>query len=224
MTLRGLIIGVALSLWVTALGQAVAAPKPVPVLDAPRSLGNPRAHVVVTEYASLGCPHCALWARTEFPAFKAKYVDTGKVRFQIREMLNGNAALAAAGWLTARCATPDKYFQVTEAVFAAQDEISGGGGETTLARIAKDAGVPQARLDACLRDENALKALRARSEQAYKIDGVSGTPAFSVSAPPAPAGTRLEGYQTLAQLDAAIAAVTPKVRPRPVTRRRHHAH
>ena len=41
------------------------------------SLGNPAAKVRVVEYASASCPHCARFALDVFPAFKAKYVDTG---------------------------------------------------------------------------------------------------------------------------------------------------
>ena len=53
------------------------------------SLGNPNAKVQVTEYASVACPVCGRWYKEVWPAFKAKYVDTGKVHFTYREMLVG---------------------------------------------------------------------------------------------------------------------------------------
>src|SRR5665213_1004091 len=90
--------------------------------DPDMALGSLRAPVTVIEYASVGCPHCAVWARTVFPAFKKKYINTGKVRFVFREMLTGDPALAAAGFLVARCAAPAKYFQVVDAIFADQDQ------------------------------------------------------------------------------------------------------
>ena len=113
---------------VGALGAAAPTP-PVTTIDAAGNmvLGSPSAHVTVTEYASLGCPHCAKWARTVYPAFKAKYVDTGRVRFEFHELLTGNAAMAAAGFLTARCAGKDHYFQVVDAVFLKQNELAGQG-------------------------------------------------------------------------------------------------
>lgn len=163
-------------------------------------LGAAKAPVTVIEYASVGCPHCAVWAREVFPAFRSKYLDTGKVRFVFREMLYGDAALAAAGFLTARCAGPAKYFQVIDAVFAAQEEIARQGGPAgTLLRIAKDAGLSQARFTACLEDETALAALQARTDRYAKRDRITGTPTFVVG------GRKLEGEQSLAQLDAAIA-------------------
>src|ERR1700744_5268888 len=87
------------------------------------SLGNPNAKVTVIEYASVACPHCARFNNDVFPAFKAKYIDTGKIHYVFREMLVGGDAemqMAAAGFLMARCAGKDKYFSVVDAIFHGQ--------------------------------------------------------------------------------------------------------
>ena len=47
-------------------------------------LGNASAKVTVVEYASVGCPICAKWQKEVFPAFKAKYIDTGKIHYVFR--------------------------------------------------------------------------------------------------------------------------------------------
>jgi len=165
------------------------------------TMGSATAPVTVIEYASLGCSHCATWAREVFPALKAKYIDTGNARFVFREMLYGDPALAAAGFLTARCAGPGKYFQVADAVFAAQAQIGREGGPTgTLARIAGDAGLSGGQFTACLQDKAALAALQARADRHEKQDGITGTPTFVI------AGRKLEGEQSLDDLAAAIAA------------------
>ena len=164
------------------------------------SLGDARAPVTVIEYASVGCPHCAVWANEVFPGFRAKYIDTGKVRFVFREMLTGNGALAAAGFLTARCAAPDRYFQVVDDVFAQQATI-GREGIEALVRIAEHAGVSRERFEACLRDEAALRALNDRTLADAKANNITGTPTFFVG------DQRLDGEQTLEDLDAAIAKI-----------------
>jgi protein-disulfide isomerase len=51
------------------------------------SMGDANAKVTVVEYASLACGHCAEWNKTVFPEFKAKYIDTGKVRYVFREFI-----------------------------------------------------------------------------------------------------------------------------------------
>jgi len=165
------------------------------------SLGDPAAKVQVVEYASASCPHCAAFAIDVFPAFKAKYVDTGKVRYTLREYLTDPAAIAAAGFLLARCAGKDRYFPVLDAVFRGQAEmVKTGDVRGVLARIAKSpGGLTEAQLDACMRDEAAEKALAARADRHLHADKVTVTPTFIIN------GRRFEGGMTLPELDAAIA-------------------
>jgi protein-disulfide isomerase len=162
------------------------------------AMGDPHAPVTVIEYASVGCPHCAVWANDVFPEFRRKYIDTGKVRFVFREMLTGNPELAALGFLTARCVAPDKYFQVVDDVFARQVDI-GKNGIDVLADIAAHAGLNRDRFDACVTDGTALAALNARTLDDAKAHGVTGTPTFFVG------DQKLDGEQSLEDLDAAIA-------------------
>lgn len=165
------------------------------------SLGNPNAKVKVVEYASASCPHCARFAIDVFPAFKAKYVDTGKVSYTLKEYLTDPQALAAAGFLLARCAGKDRYFPVLDAVFKGQDEmVKTGDVRGVLARIARSpGGLTEAQLDACMRDTAAEKALAARAERHLHVDKITSTPTFVIN------GRRVEGEMTLPELDAAIA-------------------
>jgi protein-disulfide isomerase len=166
------------------------------------TMGNPQAKVLVAEYASVACPHCAAFNNDIFPAFKAKYIDTGKVHYVFHEMLVGGQAeqaLAAAGFLLARCAGKDKYFAVNDEIFHAQTAIfTSGDLRGGLLRIAQSLGMTEPQFNACVGDQAALKALDARVEQASK-DGVNSTPTFIIN------GNKLVGEQTLAVLDKAIA-------------------
>jgi protein-disulfide isomerase len=170
------------------------------------SLGNPQAKVTVVEYASAGCPFCARFNNEVFPAFKTKYIDTGKVHYVFREMLVGGGpeiALGAAGFLTARCAGKDKYFTVLDQVFHDQDQIYRSGDiKAGLLPIAKANGLSDKQFDACVSDETALNALNARSEKADK-DGIGSTPTFIINGKKA-----FEGVPTPEQLDAAVQAAS----------------
>ena len=66
-------------------------------------MGNPKAKITVVEYASASCSHCAAFAIDVFPAFKAKYIDTGQVKYVFREVLTEPVQRAAAGFILARC-------------------------------------------------------------------------------------------------------------------------
>jgi len=166
------------------------------------AIGNRKAKVTVIEYASVGCPHCAKWSNEVFPAFKAKYVDSGKARFVVRECLTGDPDLAAAGFLLARCAGPARYFKVIDEIYRRQEEIYQSG--AVLRQVAIDAGLSDKAYTACLSDKAALDALQARAQRHVDVDKVTGTPTFDIN------GRRLENYLTLEQLDTAIAAAKTK--------------
>ena len=195
-TRRGALAG-ALALAATGVWAAPFQPEPDDM-----AIGDPKARVVVVEYASVGCPHCAKWNNEVFAAFKAKYVDTGQVRFVVRECLTGDPELAAAGFLLARCAGPDKYFDVIDQVYARQVSLGEPGADTSaiLHEIGRAAGLDDGKIDACLADKAAIDALNDRNDRHAGDDKVAATPTFDIG------GKRIEGYATLAQLDAAIAA------------------
>ena len=167
------------------------------------SLGEPKAPVKMVEYASVACPVCGRWYREVFAAFKAKYIDTGKVYYTFREMLVGDAteqSMAAAGFLLARCAGRDKYFPITDAIFQNQNDIYNDP-RAGLLKIAQANGLDEAKFTACVNDAAALQALNNRVQNYATVDGVNATPTFVVN------GAAMEpGYHSLAELDAAIAA------------------
>lgn len=170
------------------------------------SLGNAKAKVTVTEYASLSCGHCAAFHNEVFPAFKKKYVDTGKVRYVFREVLTEPRDFAAVGYITARCAGPTKYFEVVGEIFRSHPELAKtGDARTVLLRAAAIGGLTETQLQACIADQANVDALNARVEKAVKEGDISGTPTFFVN------GKKVgEGELSLAQLDAAIAAAGKK--------------
>ncbi len=166
------------------------------------SLGDPRAKVTVVEYASVACPFCARFNNDVFPAFKAKYIDSGKVRYVFREMLvggRGEAALGAAGFMMARCLGRDKYFAVLDETFHAQESIYKSGNlRDGLLKIAQANGMSEAQFTDCISNVDGLNAMNARHQKAM-ASGVNSTPTFLVN------GKKVaEGVMTLDQLDAAI--------------------
>ena len=123
-------IRVALLMALTMFGAAACSPKARRSRADPGRHGpwaTPTAKVTVVEYASVGLPGLrqVADARSIRP-FKAKYIDTGKVHYVFREMLVGGGAevaVAASGFLVARCAGKDKYFAVNDAIF--KDQAAG---------------------------------------------------------------------------------------------------
>jgi protein-disulfide isomerase len=181
---------------------ALAAPS---VLPGDMTLGNPKAKVEVIEYASVACPHCAHFNETVLTPFRAKWVDTGKVHFALKEMLTASPTVAMAGFLVARCAGPAKYFKVVDEIYRSQPQWQEGQIKGVLQHIAADNGLDEAHFNACLQDQAAIAAVNARAQRASEQDGVDSTPAVFIN------GKKLDNLPlTPAEMDAAIAAATPK--------------
>lgn len=181
MTPKKIIAGLGLS--VLALALAACGGASGGAAEGDMALGAPEgAKVTVVEYASPTCIHCAMWQKNTWPAFKAKYVDTNKVRYVFRELPTPPAEIAAAGVLLARCAGPDKYFDVIHELLANQGEWNTGAisPRASLVKTAGSFGISEAKFQECVTDEKALAALEKRT-QAATAAGVTGTPTFVVN-------------------------------------------
>ena len=82
------------------------------------ALGPADAKVTIVEYASLTCSHCAAFHKDTWPELKKRYIDTGKVRFILREFPLD--PLATAGFMLARCDGEAKYYPITDLLFDQQ--------------------------------------------------------------------------------------------------------
>ena len=135
------------------------------------SLGKDDAPVTVIEYASMTCGHCATFHNTTYPEFKKRYIDTGKVRYILREFPLD--PLAAGAFMLARCAGKDKYFPLVETLFQQQRTWAVQKPLEPLFAIVRQAGFTQQTFDACLRDQKMLDGIekvRARASDKFKVE------------------------------------------------------
>ena len=190
------IVAIALSSLALAACQQKAVV--VPATADEMSMGDPKAKVTVTEYASAGCPFCARFANEQFPAFKKKYIDSGKVRYIFREFPLDNLASAAS--MLARCAGGDKTLPLIETFYAKQADWAfvQGNPVPKLFDIAKQAGFTQESFDKCLTDQKLLDQITAARTRASDTFGVSATPTFFIN------GKRLTEAPTIESFDKVI--------------------
>lgn len=171
-----------------------------PAAPGDMNLGNPAARVRVVEYMSLTCAHCAHFNAEVFPAFKTKYIDTGRVFYTARELLTAPAQVAAAGVMMARCNGGARYFPIIDQVLRSQSRWQGGDIKSIFLDIAKVNGLTEAQFETCLVDEKALTALEGRVQYATGTDKVTSTPTFFVN------GVMMDNNSvpTLADMDVVI--------------------
>jgi protein-disulfide isomerase len=142
-------------------------------------LGSDKAPVTIIEYASMTCPHCAHFSETTFPELKKRYIDTGKVRYTLREFPLD--ALAAAGFMLARCAGKDKYMAIVDTLFAKQLEWVVKEPIPALKSIAKQFGFTEESFNQCLANQKVLESIQAVRDHAVEKLGVNSTPTFFVN-------------------------------------------
>ena len=164
------------------------------------SLGSPTAPVTLVEFASVSCPHCARFDADVFPQLKARYIDTGKVRYVFHEAPI-HPREDTAGFLVARCAGPQRYMAVVEALFHAQPQLFKGDLHAWLMAGATAGGLSEEQMRACIADVSAIQGFNERAEHTMTVDKVGSTPTVRINGKDVPeAGPEF----TFADIDAAL--------------------
>ncbi|RUX30856.1 DsbA family protein [Mesorhizobium sp. M7A.F.Ca.US.011.01.1.1] len=161
-----------------------------------KQLGKDDAKVTIVEYASMTCPHCAHFAETTFPDLKTKYIDTGKVRYILREFPFDPSA--EAGFMLARCAK-DNYYPMVDVLFRQQANWVGvQNTKDALLQISKLAGFTQESFEACLTDQKLLDDVRSVQKRGANEFKVDSTPTFFIN------GKTYKGAMSIEEMSAII--------------------
>lgn len=151
--------------------------KPGPLPE--NSYGRVDAPVVIVKYASLTCPYCRRFHQVTFPALKREYIDTGKVRFILREFPIGfQSGTATVAW---RCAPPEKRLSLYGRFLNQQSRwVSQEVRKEPIYEIARQVGLTTAQLDACYADTALIANLKAIKDRGRTL-GIIGTPNFFIN-------------------------------------------
>ena len=170
-------------------GAAVAdvpgapAPSAAPVdmeelVDDDAVLGKKDAPVTIVEFSDYECPFCARFHTQTFGELKKQYIDTGKVKFVMRDFplsFHANAQKAAEA---AECAGKQgKYWEMYEKLLT--EGVAGGvAGFKQYAKAIKVKD--QKAFDGCLDGGETASEIRKDFSDGQRA-GVQGTPAFFVN-------------------------------------------
>ncbi len=163
--------------------------------------GRADAPATIIEYASMTCSHCAAFHKDVWPALKAKYVDQGKAKFILREFPLD--PLAAAAFMLARCAGPEKRDAVVDRLFDHQaDWAFAANALFKLKQEVLAAGMSEAGFDACLKNQGLLDRVNEMRDLAASKLGVHATPTFFVNGVALSGGHRLDKFDQVLALPA----------------------
>ncbi len=156
-------------------------------------------HFRIVEYASLTCTHCARFHEDVWPELRKRFVDTGKVRFVLREFPLDPLSLAA--FMLARAAGPDRREAYVDAFFKKQAQWAFNGRPLdTMPVLTAELGMKREEFDAVLKNEALLTSISQVRMRAQSQFGVNSTPTFFVDT------ERLVGARPISNFETAIAA------------------
>lgn len=146
------------------------------------TMGNPKAKLVVIEYAAPRCPHCAHFNEVTFPQLKKNYIDTGKVFYVFRVL-----PLAAGDGVAeklARCLPRDKYFPFMDRLFRTQPQWDDEYGVTDvrggLLTQAKAEGMSESQFDACIADTKEDETINQVAQDGMTRYSINSTPSVVI--------------------------------------------
>jgi protein-disulfide isomerase len=146
-------------------------------------MGDPNAPVVMVEYFAQACSVCAAFDQQVFPLLKAKYIDTGKVRYVMR--LFPLFPLDGQAYKLDLCVGPDKFFQAADLLFRNQPqwdaaEYQGVDAQAGLHKMARIMGMSDEQADACMNDTALDAHINKVAEEGNTRYQISGTPTFAI--------------------------------------------
>lgn len=141
------------------------------------SRGSAGAKVAVVEFTDFECPFCARHNREVFPEIKKAFIDTGRIRYYLRNYPLDFHASAKPAAIAAYCAgkAGGKFWEMHDALFSK----GGALGPDAYREAAAAIGVDANRFSACLNDPASSKRIDADVQYANGL-GVRGTPKFFI--------------------------------------------
>lgn len=130
-------------------------------------MGKDSAPLVMVEYASLSCPHCAHFSNTVLPELEKKYIETGKMRYVLRQFPINEPALKAA--MLVECVgeqSHSRYYTFSRVLFDAQNKWAFDGNYMSgLETIANVGGLSKEEFQSCLSNtDREMRVLKVKKD------------------------------------------------------------
>lgn len=130
------------------------------------TMGNRKAPVILVEYASLSCPHCARFHKDVLPVLMKQYIDKGKLLYILRPYPLNEPALKAAELVdcVGEKSGSERYYTFVRVLFDTQTKWAfDTNWAAALATIARVGGVNADMYDKCTSDpQREIKVLKIK--------------------------------------------------------------
>lgn len=163
-------------------------------------LGADSAPITIIMYFSFTCPHCGDFHRTVLPEVQKRYIDTGQIRFIIRNYPDDQLSLQVA--MLSRCGRDSaQSFKITEDLLLKQSEWfharEMGGPVMGASKVAMANGLSEPEIRACLGSMTLAQQLMQVVVEGYEKYRIRATPAFIINGALYPGIMKLEDFENL---------------------------
>ncbi len=166
------------------------------------SLGRADAPLTLVEFADTECSYCRQFQTTVFETLRARWIDTGKLRFVARDLPLEFHKHSQAAASAARCAGEQgKFWEMRRVLTINDDRLD----SLAFGVYASDLGLDTTRFAACMRERRFDAAIHKDATDAQAA-GITGTPTFVLgrTTKAGVEGTVIVGAIPYADLDARL--------------------
>lgn len=144
-------------------------------------IGDREAAVTIIEYFSPTCTHCNVFHQEVFPELKAKYIDTGKIAYVMREFVGNKQDLDAS--ILARCSVDNEgYLKLMEVILSTQEEWAFNKNyRQKLVYIGAQGGITEEQYKKCLAGDSWTEVFIKNAKLAANTPNFIGTPSFFIN-------------------------------------------
>jgi protein-disulfide isomerase len=149
-------------------------------------MGAADAPITVVEFTDYQCPFCRRFTQTTFPLLKRDYIDTGKIRWVVRDLPLAFHKNARKAGQSVHCANEQgKFWEMRDQLFENSAKLE----NEHLHNYAEQIGLDVTAFDSCLASDRYLQEMDKDSAEAKRV-GITGTPTFVIGKPK---GDKLSG-------------------------------
>lgn len=183
---RKLIAGAAMAIAAVtstaALAQENATPLPAMAhIHGDIVYGKADAPIVVIEYGSFTCPHCASFEAEVLPFLKEKLISTGKVKFVFRNFVRDRIDMAVA--LATRCTDDMEHAKRLKTTFFTrqQEWITSKNPAIAITSIALTDGISTEQLNKCQTDRGIMQHIIDEMKAGHEKYDIQSIPTIVVN-------------------------------------------
>jgi protein-disulfide isomerase len=140
--------------------------------------GEKDAPITIVEYMSYKCPHCVSFYQDTAQKLKTEYIDTGKVKYIKRAVMQKGTVLAV---MVVKCAKQEKKQGLINELYNTVDDWGENSKQKDkIRKIALNHGFTKKKFNKCVADEKLAKSLLEKQELELSILKIYSTPTIFI--------------------------------------------